>query len=143
MYLVLAIITENGRNAVAGKLGLNKYSGIRDSVNLLWTFMLVVFAWIFFRSNNLNDAMLIISNIFDFSTYNTDIQLFHFSIDFYLSFILIGVLILIEIAQEKYNLIKKLQFSKRWVKWGLLILLVLSIFILGKWDETDFLYFQF
>ena len=29
------------------------------------------------------------------------------------------------------------------MKWSLLLGLVLSIFILGKWEDIDFLYFQF
>jgi D-alanyl-lipoteichoic acid acyltransferase DltB (MBOAT superfamily) len=142
-YLVLAILTQSYRDKMAEKTGILKYPQFVNMGNLLWTFALVFFAWIFFRSNTLGDAVLIIGNIFDFSTYSIDLQLFHFKADFYLAFMLIGVLMLIEFAQEKYNLVQKLKVTSRWAKWGVFLILLFSIFVLGKWDETDFLYFQF
>ncbi len=142
-YLVLSIMTQKTRDNLAEKSGILKYTGLVNLANLVWTFALVLFAWIFFRANSLGDAMLIIGNIFDFSTYDTNVQLFHFKADFYLSFILIGALMIVEIAQEKYNLIEKLRVTGRSAKWGIFLFLLLLIFVLGKWDEADFLYFQF
>ncbi len=143
LYLVLAIITQDNRNKLAEKLGLANHTRFVNVANLLLTFALVFFAWIFFRANTIGDAMLIIGNIFSISTYSFDLQLFHFKADFYLAFLLIGTLMIVEIAQEKYNLIEKLRATTRWAKWGLFLFLLLLIFILGKWDEADFLYFQF
>ena len=142
-YLVLSIISQKTRDNIAQKTGIMKYTGLVNFANLVWTFALVLFAWIFFRANNLGDAMLIIGNIFDFSTYETSIQLFHFKSDFYLSFLLIGALMIVEIAQEKFNLIDKLRVTGRAAKWGIFLFLLFLIFVLGKWDEADFLYFQF
>ncbi len=142
-YLVLAIITQPSRDRLARKSGLYRIPHLNNFINLAWTFVLVYFAWIFFRANSLSDALLIIGNILDFQTWGGAIQLFHFRADFYLSFILIGILILIEILWEKYQLIERLQTQTRLLKWTLMIVIIMSIFILGKWDQNDFLYFQF
>ena len=143
LYLVLAIATIKKRDMWAATFGLKKQKWLNDSINLIWTFVLVYFAWIFFRANSLQDALLIIGNIFDFSTYDTKIQLFHFASDFYLAFLLIGFLIVVEILQEKFRLDEVLTKQSRTIKWVFFSIIVLSIFILGKWDENDFLYFQF
>ncbi len=142
-YLVLGIITFNNRAVLAEKLGLNKLMGLHHMLNLTWTFVLVYFAWIFFRANSISDAFLIIQNIGNFGTYDLSVQLFHFKSDFYLAFALIGILIVVEILEEKYNLAKKLSIQSRWTKWTLFIIVVTLILTLGKWDESDFLYFQF
>jgi len=142
-YLVLAILTTKFRDSYSQSTGLSNIKWLGNFLNLIWTFGLVYFAWIFFRANNLSDAIHFITNIFDFSTYNMDVQLFHFKADFYLSFVLIGFLAFVEILQEKYNLIQRLTQQKAVVKWLLFFVILGSIFILGKWDESDFLYFQF
>ena len=41
-----------------------KYTGFKKFIHWLITFMLVCFAWIFFRANNLDDAITVISGIF-------------------------------------------------------------------------------
>ena len=63
-YLVAALITNKyfGRwlpNADEGSW----QAGALQLVNIVITFHLVVFAWIFFRANSLSDALYIISNL--------------------------------------------------------------------------------
>lgn len=143
IYLIAGILFINWRNKIAAVVGLTKMVSVNKFLNLSWTFILVYFAWIFFRSNSLNDSFVIIESIFNFSTYNLDVQLFHFSSDFYLSFLLIGFLILIEVLQERFELVGKLMAMPRLVKWSLFLIVVGAVVVLGKWDESDFLYFQF
>jgi D-alanyl-lipoteichoic acid acyltransferase DltB (MBOAT superfamily) len=142
-YLVLAIITEKKRDSMAKASGLYKIPHLNNLLNLIWTFVLVYFAWIFFRANSFSDAILIIGNIFNPYTYNADIQLFYYPADFYLSFGLIGLLIVIEILWEKYRLIEILSAKPRYIRWAIMIVALISVMVLGKWDESDFLYFQF
>ncbi|MCB0805047.1 MAG: MBOAT family protein [Bacteroidales bacterium] len=142
-YLVLAIVTAKSRDKLALAAGLYRFKWINNLINLAWTFALVYFAWIFFRANSIQDAILIIGNILDFSTYGGATQLFHFASDFYLAFGLIGFLMMVEILQEYYSLNGRLANQTRLIKWVIFIIIVLMIFVLGKWDESDFLYFQF
>ncbi len=143
LYLLFAIITLKWRDKTAANIGLSKLKQVQNVINLSWTFVLVYFAWIFFRANSIQDAFLIISNIFDFTTYNLNIQLFSFTSDFYLSFGLIGFLIITEILHEKFDIVNKIIYPSSILKWILFIVILFSIFVLGKWDEADFLYFQF
>ncbi len=63
-YLVFAILTNNGRGKLLQALRLHRLKGLVQVSRIMLTFHLVLFAWIFFRANNLADAFLIIEKIF-------------------------------------------------------------------------------
>jgi alginate O-acetyltransferase complex protein AlgI len=71
------------------------------------------------------------------------INLFKFKSDLYIAIITIVLLIIIEILEERIQLHNKLKYFAKPVKWMMLILILLSIVVLGKWESIDFLYFQF
>lgn len=120
----------------------NASNGIVKFFKVLLTFILVVFAWIFFRANNITDAFTLIGDIVNFN--GGELNLFHYSIDFTISFIAIGVLLLIEFLVESKDAVANLRLKvPAFVKWVVFILLICLVLVLGKWDETDFLYFQF
>jgi len=107
------------------------------------TLFIVTFAWIFFKSDSMGEAFYIIKGIAQSGPVEK-LNLFSFSADFAISLVLIFILFTAEILEEKIafsaNALKR---SPAFIKWALLITLVLSIFILGKWEDIDFLYFQF
>lgn len=142
-YLVLAIVSQKRRDQLAQKIGLNRNKKLNIFLNITWTFILVYFAWIFFRANSLTDAIHVITNIFSFKTYTLQIQLFHFSSDFLLSFALICILMFVEFGQEWLGLQNWLSIQSRPVKWIMFLTVIIIITVLGKWDENNFLYFQF
>ena len=107
------------------------------------TFALVYFSWIFFRANNTADAFQIIGKTFSFSG-GSNLNLFTFNIDFYIAFISIAILLVIELFEEYAQLSQRaMQFVPRAAKWAILVVVIFVIFVLGVWDEADFLYFQF
>jgi alginate O-acetyltransferase complex protein AlgI len=139
-YLVFAIWTKGIRGRInTAVFGKNK--GLYNLSQIILTVFLAWFAWIFFRANNIGDAFYIIKNIFTFSS--IPINLFAFKSDFYISILLIVILFVIEVLEERIQLYDKIQYFAKPVKWLLLILLLVSIFVLGKWESIDFLYFQF
>jgi len=111
-------------------------------LRIIKTFILVYFAWIFFRANSLDDAMLILRNFFHFES-GTVVNLFENQIDFAIAIISIIFLGVVEILEEQIGIYARLKTLGRPVKWVMLIGLILLIVVLGKWNEVDFLYFQF
>lgn len=143
-YLTFAIWTNKWQKGFNKISGLAKNNSLLRTSQAIVTFLLVYFAWIFFRANNTTEALVFIENIFEKDFWNAPLNLFRFAVDMHLSFISIGLLILIEILEEKYSLyhkIKLLRYSL--IKWLLLALLIFTILLLGVWEEADFLYFQF
>ncbi|MCK5136598.1 MAG: MBOAT family protein [Bacteroidales bacterium] len=142
-YLVFAIWTGKLREDLNRRIGINKFPGLYKFTQVFVTFILVYFAWIFFRANNTHDAFLIIGNTFRFAG-NATLNLFNFGVDFYIAFISIGLLLVIEYFEEFAELYGKLKLKvpRPW-KWAILAVVIFVVLILGVWDEADFLYFQF
>jgi hypothetical protein len=90
----------------------------------------------------MSDASLILGKIFEFSA-NQAVNLFRFPVDYTIAFISIGLLLLVEILEEHNRLYERIRVSAKPAKWAILVTLILAVFILGKWDSADFLYFQF
>jgi D-alanyl-lipoteichoic acid acyltransferase DltB (MBOAT superfamily) len=141
-YLVFANITKNARESFNSAIGLMKTPGLLRVLQILITFALVVFGWIFFRANNTHDAFMIIGKMFSFAG-SGEVNLFRIPADFTLSIVSIGLLLFIELFEERIQLYEKMKSLSRPVKWALLVLLLLSVFVFGMWEAQDFLYFQF
>jgi D-alanyl-lipoteichoic acid acyltransferase DltB (MBOAT superfamily) len=141
-YLVFAIWIKRVTDVVNGFLGLHGAPGLHKILRIIKTFILVYFAWIFFRANSLGDAMVVIRNMFQFEA-GTVINLFENKADLAIALVGIVFLGIVEILEEQIGLYEKLKTLIRPVKWVLLIALILLILVLGKWEEVDFLYFQF
>ena len=102
------------------------------------TFLLVVFAWIFFRADNLTDAFHFIGNMFSWS-------LFTIPADGFADKLLLVVLLLtVEWFGRKNEYAIANMGSKlpRPVRWSLYYILILSIFLFAG-EEQEFIYFQF
>ncbi|MCK4747440.1 MAG: MBOAT family protein, partial [Bacteroidales bacterium] len=141
-YLIFAIWTFKFREGVNLRLGISKFPGLHKLTQVLMTFVLVYISWIFFRANNVGEALMILKNHFVFDGAQT-VNLFRIRADLLLSFIGIAVLLLIDFLEEGYQLSVRLNRLPRVYKWSLLVVFVGIIFSLAVWNETDFLYFQF
>ncbi len=120
-------------------------------LEIICTFFLIDFTWIFFRANSISDAFYIIQNIFaDFSLWFTPeyyTKVFE-SIGFYQNngtaiFLCILFLLVIEMFEGKGNLILKinsLNFVFRWIFYYAILLLILFF---GYFGQSQFIYFQF
>ncbi|MBN2613713.1 MAG: MBOAT family protein [Bacteroidales bacterium] len=140
-YLVFAIWTKKISDYFNRITGFSKVPALHKFWQMALTFILVYFAWIFFRANSFSDAILIIKNIFIPTT--GSLNLFTFKADFPIAIVMVILLVCIEILLERANFHLKLTAMNKALKWSLLIITLLSIVILGKWESVDFLYFQF
>ncbi len=142
LYLVFAIWISGIREKVNHFLGLTHAPGFHRILQQFTTFALAYFAWIFFRARSLQDATQIISGMLhpDFSV---QLNLNEFRADFYLSFLLILILLIVEIFEEQYNLYKQIRLLPKFYKWSLAGAIGLALLLLGIWEASDFIYFQF
>ena len=114
----------------------------KEFFSIIVTFLLTVFAWIFFRAVNVTHAIKYISGIFTSSLFS--IPQFPGIEKTKPIFFLIGLFVLIEwIGREKQYAIEK--FGENWykpIRWSFYYSIVLAIFYFsGK--EQQFIYFQF
>ena len=69
-YLVFELLTANIKEKVANFIGLTKIPKLRNFLQILTTFSLITFAWIFFRANNIEHAISYVSEIFSYSLFS-------------------------------------------------------------------------
>ena len=121
-------------NQITKKFGieLKGYSWLK----WLATFNLICLAWIFFRASSVEDALYIISRIFNFEFQKPEF-LYLYSRDILFCVILIFTLLCFELYfrnKAPLNASKKIFFS---------ILLLFSCYFFGIFNEEQFIYFQF
>ncbi len=141
-YNVFGQITEPIRKRIHSFIGLAQRPALYKAVQMLTTFVLATFAWIFFRANSFDDAMLIIKNIFIFEG-SANLNLYRIPSDFSLAFGLIIFLVVVEFLKEKFQFHEKMLPIPRPYNWAVITVVVLSLFVLGVWEAQDFIYFQF
>ena len=108
--------------------------------NVVITFILITFTWIFFRANNLSDSLLVIKKIGQFKG-----PLFTNNIDsiIYGSFFIL-MLICSDILQERNNSRHiLLENSNRMIRYSSYIGITILILMFGVFDSSQFIYFQF
>jgi alginate O-acetyltransferase complex protein AlgI len=141
-YQIFGKITQSFRDKVNGFLGLTKFPSLLKSIQIFTTFMLAMYAWIFFRAKSFDDATYIAGHIFRLNSFQ-NLNLFSIKIDMYISIFLILFIFTFDALHEKYKLSQRLRLSPVYVKWVVYSGSVLALFILGVWKSADFIYFQF
>jgi D-alanyl-lipoteichoic acid acyltransferase DltB (MBOAT superfamily) len=63
-YQIISYLTRAWRGRQVAALGINQLSWLYRGIQILITFCLVSFAWIFFRANSLSDAIYIATHLF-------------------------------------------------------------------------------
>lgn len=139
-YLVFAIISQGLRDKINKLSGIEKLSVLNHVFQVLITFTLSCFAWIFFRANNVNDAFIIVRSIFTKRG-----SLFTNNIDsIVLGSMGIIILLLFEFLQERNdgNFVI-LNNQNPILRWSAYITLIFAILLFGVFDGGQFIYFQF
>ena len=150
-YLVTALILSNPKKIMSSFLKkqntfLNKFSDVAI------TFILVSFAWIFFRANNIEDALYIINHLFInsndiFNLNEISIQfrgIGVFQEDIVKCILLILILIIYSLFERSGNVWNKLENQPKWLRWMVYYILVFGIlFVAPHSNVNNFIYFQF
>ncbi|MHA4847749.1 MBOAT family O-acyltransferase [Flavitalea antarctica] len=153
-YLVFAILSHEFRSKINSALGIDNLPRLYSAVQVATTYCLVTFAWIFFRANNIHEALYIAGKIptalyelvmLPFT--NNVIALVGkvpiYSIDLLLSFLVLVFLESVHFLQRKYNLLTLVNSRPVYVRWGIYYCLLLAIVFLGVYENRQFIYFQF
>ena len=138
LYFMPYLLLNKNRNNVEIVAKGRSFPSINELFQILFTFSLTVFAWIFFRSENIASALHFIGKIFSKSLFVTP------SVKPYFLFIFIAVFIIIEwLGREQEYALANFGFGwQKPVRWAAYYTLVLAIFYFAG-SEQRFIYFQF
>ena len=132
-YLVLAQM----RDKYVSFLPKNKLPNrLTNTFNLCFTFILVMFTWVFFRANGLTNAKIIFQKIFNFDTYSIIATPFQPN-EMIFCWVLILLLLLKDTFIKHISVKNTPQFYLKFT-----VLLVLCYFF-GVFGSNQFIYFQF
>jgi alginate O-acetyltransferase complex protein AlgI len=139
LYFLPLLLTKINRmhlNVVAQD---SKLPNLKELMYMLITFGLTVFAWIFFRAENLNHAFIYIQNIFKTSLFSIP------TVRPSNILILIVLFIILEwLGRKQQYAIEVLLLKKsKTLRWLFYMILIALILVFNSPTQQEFIYFQF
>ena len=115
------------------------------------TFFIANIAWVFFRANNLDDAMYVFAHALDFSQGREQLfrplfnSRFDVRLEFVLSFALIFGLFIFEFMNNRWQIADRIMQSPIIIRWSLYYAVVILVFLtlINVPSGQQFIYFQF
>jgi D-alanyl-lipoteichoic acid acyltransferase DltB (MBOAT superfamily) len=153
-YLVIGTMTKSMQQRLKTKLGLDRTPRFLHTVEILWTFSLVSFSWVFFRAPDVQTAFALLREAasgwaLSFSTFLTHYVLEPAGTlgisraDLILSVVGICVLLTVEQLSHRFAILRRIEEQSLFVRTGVYATLVLSILAFGIFETKQFIYFQF
>ncbi|MGL5125107.1 MAG: MBOAT family O-acyltransferase, partial [Fusobacteriaceae bacterium] len=150
IYQLIGIELKPFRDKIVRIFKVDRSTFSHKIYKIITTFILVDFAWIFFRANSFKDAKYIVKKLFVFNPWIFfDGTLYELGLDykdFSLAILSIFFLIFVNILQRRQSIRKIVSEYKVSIRWILYYLIIFTIFIFGYYGDviaSQFIYFQF
>lgn len=158
-YLVLGIVTADLRKKTVALVGLDGFPTVHKYARIGITFLLVTFAWIFFRAKNIHDAAYIVTHLFSGipeyvmsvvnGTYDPEkgkffpILLGHPKLELVMAIAGIVFMEFVHSIQRHGSIRHMLRDKPGFIRWSIYFMVVYGIIFFGMFGKTQFIYFQF
>ena len=150
-YMVIGLATQSFRAGILEKTGIQRWPQLHHALQILVTFALVCFAWIFFRAASFEQAAYITTHLhtgwntlFEENGLSTLFGNAGFSQrDVLICFGAIGIMEIVHVIQSRYPLRPLLRKGPLILRWSAYSALLWSIFLFGVLKQQEFIYFTF
>ncbi|MFW5737139.1 MAG: MBOAT family O-acyltransferase [Halanaerobium sp.] len=151
-YQIISISTVQFRKNIKDKIGLSNLPTLNKWWQILATFALVNFGWIFFRANSFSDAIYVVNNLFvslgtQLSSWqNLKAAVVGYGLNQYeliLAFAVILIMEIVHLMQRQGSVREFLNQKPLFLRWAAYYGLVIIILAFGVYGEAEFIYFQF
>jgi alginate O-acetyltransferase complex protein AlgI len=140
IYFLPSLLLKNNRKHLDVVAANKILPNIRESLQIILTFGLVTFSWIFFRSESISQAYDIIRIIFSPSLISRP----SVGLSEKINIILIIILIFFEWLGRKDEFSLKFLSKKNFVlRWGTYVTILIIMGLFMSTEISDFIYFQF
>lgn len=159
LYMVCGRFTAPLRDSAVKMIGLSRVPFLHRLIQTGITFVLVCFAWIFFRANTMEDALYISGHLFSgvgeyvrglFTSMGVQgagklgpFQLGQLKKEFMLLLFGLVFLFIIEVIQRKLYIREWVRTQNVIVRWSLYYAFIFMIITFGVFGHVQFIYFQF
>lgn len=142
IYFLPLLLTNKNRSHLGDIYEGNYLPTLKEFLQILLTFSLTVFAWIFFRANDIDHATDFITGIFTPELFS--IPVFQGRGSAFITLVLIFVFMCVEwLGREGRHALEKLGLNwKRPTRYIMYYMIIFAIFWFGG-KEQQFIYFQF
>lgn len=144
LFILPSIILKTNRNHLEIVAKGRNLPTMKETFQMALTFALTVFAWIFFRAENMGHAVDYISRIFSPSLFAfPDLGQLE---NFWTTVMLIATFLLVEWKgrENNYALEGMRNMNRKTVRWFSYVIILLTIYFYGYFGENvEFIYFQF
>ncbi|MFH0735658.1 MAG: MBOAT family O-acyltransferase [bacterium] len=150
-YLVFGIVTTKIRKNLTDFIGLPKVPKIFHLVKVFITFVLVSFAWVFFRASSISEALYIIKNsivglpgdVNKILSHSFTLNLGITNYELFLCVLSIVCMEIIHVLQNKVGFRDFINKKPLYFRWAVYYLVSLVILYFGVYQDRQFIYFQF
>ncbi len=118
------------------------FPSIKELVSMIITFSLTVFAWIFFRSESVNDGFSYLCNIIDSSVFTLP-NLITPKLEMIYTLFCILILLLFEWKNREKIYALNINHLSKFNRWAIYLTIILMIITFGTFNQNEFIYFQF
>ncbi|HXK71223.1 MAG TPA: MBOAT family O-acyltransferase [Clostridia bacterium] len=147
IYLIIGQVLSPVYSKIKEKVKINENNRLFLLIKGVFTFMLISFSWIFFRSEDIEQAFLVIKKGFTSSQPLLNYQQIGISLS---NMIVLGASLLllsyVDVFTRKNDLISEIN-KKLWLTYAICLALIISVLIFGVYgpgyDPIDFVYFKF
>ena len=152
VYQIIGFLMKPVRDALVDRLHIDRGSYSHRFVKVVFTFLLVNAAWVFFRADTVSTALTVLAKSLQFTPWVfSDGSLFWQGLDeMDMNMVLLGLGMLVVVDVINYkgtDLKEKLLGEGAWLRWAVMLLLIMLVLICGIWgpgyDATSFIYQQF
>ena len=147
-YLVFAIWTKPLRENFIKLIRLDRFPLLLKCAQVTITFIIVTFAWIFFRAKSMNDAIYIVTHLFTGFDGNLATKIVKFAelqstMSFWIGITAVVLLFLVQLVQRKGSIRQMISTKPYYIRWASYFALVIAILFFGYFSNQNFIYFQF
>jgi D-alanyl-lipoteichoic acid acyltransferase DltB (MBOAT superfamily) len=148
LYFIVASWTERARERAARAIGLDRPHPLRRAVQVLFTFHIVAFAFVFFRAESIGDAFVLLAGLFDAPEPGQSWRVALRPHDFWAG---AGAVVFLFAVEAWWSRQRRAPGAGRapladrplWNRILFDYAVVMAILILGKFGANPFIYFQF
>ncbi len=144
-YYLCSLMTSGLRSRINAATGLSALPGVHRCLQVAVTFLLVAFAWIFFRAASISDALYITTHLFSGWGAEPGLSSSPFTgrPEFFAAMGGLGVLAASSFMAKGGSAREALLHKPLWVRWALYYCAILAILLFGNFGSRQFIYFQF
>ncbi len=162
VYLIISYTTKKARKKFNRGTGLKRLPRLHKAIKIAITFVMVTFAWIFFRANSISDAYYFITHLHTgaldfagetikalFTGFNLTplkdlvVNLGITMIDVRRLTIAILLLEFVQFMHRKGHITVRFRQKPIFLRWTAYLLILSIIIYWGKFNITEFIYFSF